>query len=113
VSSSPTTAPPQTTPASPPASSGPSAAEIRTARDRYNNLDARADAVKSGIQSLRSQQQAQGYDLRGDILAALSRLNNDMSESNLALSQSDVETADTYMDRADKELATLEKFLGR
>lgn len=36
-----------------------------------------------------------------------------MSESNLALSQSDVESADTYMDRADKELATLEKFLGR
>ncbi len=112
ASSSPTTAPPQATPA-PPASSGPSAAEIRTARDRYNNLDARADAVKSGIQSLRSQQQAQGYDLRGDILAALSRLNNDMSESNLALSQSDVESADTYMDRADKELATIEKFLGR
>jgi len=107
------TAPPQTTPAPSPASSGPSAAEIRTARDRYNNLDARADAAKSGIQSLRSQQQAQGYDLRGDILAALSRLNNDMSESNLALSQGDVESADTYMDRADKELATLEKFLGR
>jgi len=105
-------APPDSS-AAPPAPAAPSAAEFRTARDRYADLDARADAAKGGIQSLRSQQQAQGYDLRGDILAALSRLNNDMSESNLALTQNDLETANQYMDRADKELATLEKFLGR
>lgn len=77
------------------------------------NLDARADAVKSGVQSLRSQQQAQGYDLRGDILAAMTRLDNDLSESRMALSQSDLSTAGEYMDRADRELTTLEKFLGR
>jgi serine/threonine-protein kinase len=99
--------------ASPAASPAPSATEFRAARDRYANLGARSDAAKSGVQSIRSQQQAQGYDLRGDILAALSRLNNDMNESNLALTQNDIETANQYMDRADKELATLEKFLGR
>jgi serine/threonine-protein kinase len=95
------------------APSGPSPAEIRTARDRFANLDARADAVTSGVQTIRTQQKAQGLDLRGDILAALNRLNNDMSQSNVALSQNDLATADEYMDRADKELATLEKFLGR
>lgn len=77
------------------------------------NLDARADAVRSGIQSLRAQQQAQGFDLRGDILAAMTRLENDLSESRMAMSESDLSTAGEYMDRADKELATLEKFLGR
>ncbi len=96
-----------------PASPAPSAAEFRTARDRYANLGARADAARSGIQSIRSQQQAQGFDLRGDILAALSRLNNDLNESNIALTQNDVETANEYMDRADKELSIIEKFLGR
>jgi len=97
----------------PPAPSGPSPADMRASRDRLDNLNARADAVRSGVQSIRSQQQAQGFDLRGDILAALTRLNNDLSESANALSQSDLATADEYMDRADKELATLEKFLGR
>ncbi|HVT97173.1 MAG TPA: protein kinase [Acidobacteriaceae bacterium] len=95
------------------ANAAPSAQEFRTARDRYANLGARADAAKSGVQSIRSQQQAQGLDLRGDILAALSSLNNDLNESNLALTQNDLETANQYMDRADRELGILEKFLGR
>ena len=110
-SSGPDNSPPSAS--SSPASSAPSAAEFRTARDRYANLGARADAAKSGVQSIRSQQQAQGLDLRGDILAALSRLNSDLNESNIALTQNDVETANEYMDRADKELSIIEKFLGR
>ena len=111
--SQPAAQPAQTVPSPPPDAPGPSPAEARAARDRMANLDARADAVKSGVQSLRSQQQAQGYDLRGDILAAMTRLDNDLSESRMALSQSDLSTADEYMNRADKELTTLEKFLGR
>ncbi len=111
--SQPAAQPAQTVPSPPPDAPGPSPAEARAARDRMANLDARADAVKSGVQSLRSQQQAQGYDLRGDILAAMTRLDNDLSESRMALSQSDLSTAGEYMDRADKELTTLEKFLGR
>jgi len=100
-------------PAQPPAPAGPSPAEVRTSRDRLANLDARAQAVKGGVQSIRAQQQAQGLDLRGDILAALSRLNNDLNEASTAQSQNDLTAADEYMDRADKELAILEKFLGR
>ena len=109
----PSAPPVQAMPNPAPPAAGPSPAELRTARDRLANLDARADAVKSGIQSLRSQQQAQGYDLRGDILAAMTRLENDLSESRMAVSQSDLDAAGEYMDRADKELTKLEKFLGR
>ncbi len=93
--------------------SAPSPAEVRASRDRLANLEARAAAVGSGIQSIRAQQQAHGLDLRGDILAVLSRLNSDLNESNTALNQNDLAPADGYMDRADRELATLEKFLGR
>lgn len=106
----------QTTPsggAQPSPPPGPSPAEIRASRDRLSDLDARADSTRSGIQAIRSQQQAQGFDLRGDIVSALNRLNNDLSEASNAISQNDLTSAEQYMDRADRELATLEKFLGR
>jgi serine/threonine-protein kinase len=77
------------------------------------NLDARASAAHSGVQQIRSQQQAQGLDIRGDILASMSRLSNDLSEANRALGKEDIQTADEYMDRADKEVSTLEAFMGR
>lgn len=90
---------------------GPSPQEIRDAHDRYANLEARADAARSGIQQLRSQQQAQGFDIRGDMLGSLNRMNSSMSEASRALNQNDIQTASDYMDRADKEVTTLEKFL--
>ena len=92
---------------------GPSSQEVRKARDRLMNLNARADAARSGVQQIRSQQQAQGLDIRGDILAAMSRMNGDLREANRALGQNDLQTANDYMDRADRETSTLESFLGR
>lgn len=99
--------------AQPPVPAGPSPKEVRDAHDRYANLGARADAAKSGVQSIRRQQQAQGFDLRGDIVAAMNRLDNDMNEANRALNQNDPASANQYMDRANRELATLETFLGQ
>ncbi len=99
-----------TAPAPPP---GPTQEEIRQSRNRFADLDARADAAKTGVQSIRRQQQAQGFDLRGDILAAMNRLDHDMSAANQAMNQNDLASASQYMDSADKELATLESFLGR
>jgi len=100
-------------PAAPPVPAGPSAQEVREVKDRLMNLDARADSARSGVDSIRRQQQAQGMDIRGDILATMNRLNNDMREAQAALAQNDLKTADEYMSRADKETVTLEKFLGR
>ncbi|HEX3435862.1 MAG TPA: serine/threonine-protein kinase [Pseudacidobacterium sp.] len=101
------------TPTVTPAPTGPSPAEIRETRDRFSNLEARADAAKSSVQTIRSQQQAQGFDMRGDIVAAMNRMNSSMSEANRALEQNNLQTANEYMDRAEKDLATLESFLGR
>jgi len=92
---------------------GPSPQEIRKARDEIMNLTTRAEVARSGVQQIRSQQQAQGLDIRGDILAAMSRMNTALQQANRALDQRDLQTAEDYMRRADKEAATLEKFLGR
>jgi serine/threonine-protein kinase len=77
------------------------------------NIQARADAAREGVQSMRRQQQAQGSDMRGDVLATMSRLNNDMKEAQIALSAGDLPSANEYIEHADHETASLEKFLGR
>jgi serine/threonine-protein kinase len=97
----------------PPAPAGPTAKEMRDAHDRYSNLEARAEAAEAGVQQIRSQQQAAGYDIRGDILASMNRLRNNMLDANRALAQQDLTSAEDYMHRAETEVATLEKFLGR
>ena len=55
------------------------------------NLDARASAASTGVEQIRSQQQAQGFDIRGDVLASMNRLNNFMKEADRALSQHDLQ----------------------
>ena len=97
----------------PPSSSGPSPREVRDAHDRYANLEARADAALAGVEQIRSQQRAQGLDIRGDILAAMNRLHHQLDEARQALAQKDLESANEYMNRADGDTERLEKFLGR
>jgi len=92
---------------------GPSLQEVREAKDRLMNIEARADAARSGVESIRRQQQAQGMDIRGDILAAINRLNSDLRQAQGAVSQNDLQAAGEYMQQADRETTTLEKFLGR
>ncbi len=93
--------------------SGPSPEEIRHVRDRFMNLDSRADAVRSGIEQLRRQQQAQGFDLRGDMVGALNRMNNNLREADRAINDGNLEVARDYLDRANAEIQRLEGFLGR
>jgi eukaryotic-like serine/threonine-protein kinase len=92
---------------------GPSKQEIAQARERMIQLDAEADSIKSGVQQIRSQQQAQGLDLRGDVLASLNRMNSYLNEADRALSQNDVQGAQDEMERAEKEITNLKTFLGR
>ena len=93
--------------------SGPSPQEMRDAHTRFSNLEARADAALAGVDQIRSQQQAQGLDIRGDILAAMNRLHHQLDMTRQALAQRDLETANDFMNRADADTERLEKFLGR
>ena len=95
------------------APAGASAAEIREAHDKYSNLEARADSAKQGVQQIRTAQQAQGLDIRGDILTAMNRVTSELREANSALDRDDLQAAHSYMDKADRDIATLESFLGR
>ncbi len=95
------------------APAGPSPQQVRGVHDRLLDLSARAEADKTGVESIRRQQQAQGLDLRGDILAAMNRLDNDINEASQALNRKDPDSANQYMDHAEQELSTLESFLGR
>jgi len=101
------------TPAIAPVPTGPSQQEIRETRDRLMNLQARADSASAGVESLRREQQKQGLDIRGDILATMNRLTNDLREAHASLAQKDLQAAEEYMDRADKATSRLETFLGR
>jgi eukaryotic-like serine/threonine-protein kinase len=92
---------------------GPSKQEIAQARERMIQLDSKAEAARSSIEQLRSQQQAQGLGLRGDVASSLNRMNAYINEANRSLNEGDIESANANMDRAEKELSTLEKFLGR
>ena len=76
-------------------------------------LGAKADAATSTIQQMRHQQQAQGYDMRGDVLASMNQMNAHLNEANRALDLNDLQAANDNMDRAERELSTLQKFLGR
>ncbi|HET6207382.1 MAG TPA: protein kinase [Terracidiphilus sp.] len=92
---------------------GPSPKEVRDAHDRYANLQARSDSALAGVEQIRSQQQAQGLDIRGDILTAMNRLHHQLNEAQRALDGRDIATANDYMNRADNDVEKLEKFLGR
>jgi serine/threonine-protein kinase len=62
---------------------------------------------------MRRQQQQQGYDMRGDMVGALNRMNNDIREADHAINERDLDAARDYMDKANEELHKLEQFLGR
>jgi hypothetical protein len=95
-----------------PPPSGPSPQQVSQARERMIQLGAQADAARDGVQQIRTQQQAQGLDLRGDILGAMNRMNGYINEANSALQRNDLQSANKNMDRADRELSTLNTFLG-
>ena len=102
--------PGSTAPVAAPAHSSPR--EIREATDRLGNLQARADSALSGVEQIRREQQAQGLDIRSDILSSMNRLHYQLNQSRRALEGNDLATANEYMNRADLETARLEKFLG-
>jgi eukaryotic-like serine/threonine-protein kinase len=92
---------------------GPSQQEINQARERMIDLSSKADAARAGVEQIRSQQQSRGLDIRGDILASMNRMNAYLNEADRALGQNDLQAASDNMDRAEKEITTLDTFLGR
>jgi len=81
--------------------------------DRMTSLAARANAMKDSVDNLRQRQAGDGFSLRPDISALLSRMEQCMGKADAALSSRAPETAKKYMDLAEREVEKLEKFFGR
>ena len=88
-------------------------AAVEEAQDRLIQLNARATAARRSIDQIRSQQEAQGLGMRSDIEAAESRLDAYLRQANTDAEHGNGPAAEHNLDKADAELNTLEKFLGR
>ena len=89
------------------------AAQIEENEHRYDDIDSRSSAVSQSLDNLQKQQAASGYGLRGDMVSAQQRMKTDISKAQLAMQKQDTKNAKKYLDMAEAELQTLEKFLGR
>ncbi|HEV2101269.1 MAG TPA: serine/threonine-protein kinase [Candidatus Acidoferrum sp.] len=99
-------------PAAPPVPPGPSPEEIAKVEDEADRLSVRATSASRSVETLRQQQQADGYNLRADISSAQDRMQVYLAKGDAALKAKDLAKAQKYYDLAEAELSKLEKFLG-
>jgi hypothetical protein len=91
---------------------GASSDDLDKAEDEADKLNVRAEAATNSVETLRKQQMASGYNLRGDIASSEERMQVYLAKGNAALKAQDLKNAQKYFDLADTELTKLEKFLG-
>jgi eukaryotic-like serine/threonine-protein kinase len=96
-----------------PVNAGPTAEEVQQAHEQKIQLDSRASSVSASVESLKRQQEAEGLGLRQDMAGAYARMNSYLRLANDNLNNGNIAAASSYMDKADKEISTLESFFGR
>jgi eukaryotic-like serine/threonine-protein kinase len=96
----------------PPVPAGPSPEEIAKMEDEADRLGVRAATASRSVETLRQQQQADGYNLRADISSAQDRMQMYLAKGDAALKAKDMAKAQKYFDLADAEISKVEKFLG-
>ncbi len=94
-------------------STSTSAAEMEQLQDRFTDVSARAGAVNSSVGRLRHEQEAEGLGLRGDMESADNRMESYLRAADQDLRAGNAAAATKDLNRAEGELAVLEKFLGR
>lgn len=88
------------------------AAQTEDLEKQMDQLSSRAAAAKDSVDRLSRQLSSQGLGLRGDIASAESLMGTYMSKAQAALQNNDAKNGKKYLDLAEVEVATLEKFLG-
>ena len=91
---------------------GADAAEAEEVEQRYVDLNSRSTAVSQSLDTLKQQQARQGYGLRTDIVAAEQRMQSNLTKAQYFMQRQDTKNAKKYLDMAEGELQTIEKFLG-
>jgi serine/threonine-protein kinase len=92
---------------------GPTADEVNQAHEQMTGLDARATAVSASVEGIKRQQEADGLSLRPDMAAAYALMNSYLQSASGELNSGNITAARNHMDKADKEISTLERFLGK
>jgi hypothetical protein len=101
---------PEAAPAAPP---GPDPAEVAEVEQQFDQLSSREAALNSSLDSLQQQQNAQGLQLRGDMVEARANVQTNLNRAQVAVQAQDVEKAKKYLRQAEANIEKLEKFLGR
>jgi eukaryotic-like serine/threonine-protein kinase len=89
------------------------AAAVEENEHRFDDIDSRSAAVSQSLDNIQRQQAAAGYGLRGDIVSAQQRMRTDIGKAQAAMQKQDTKGAKKYLDMAEAELTTIEKFLGK
>ncbi|MGI9102609.1 MAG: protein kinase domain-containing protein [Terriglobales bacterium] len=92
---------------------GPSAAELDQAEREVDQLTGRAGAVNSSLETLKRQQAASGYGLRGDMAERQASMKLNISKAQEAIGRNDLARAKRYAALAAADIEALERFLGR
>ena len=88
------------------------AAQAEEVERKYDEVDSRSTAASQTLDNLKRQQAASGYGLRSDIVSAEQRMKTDLNKAQYYMQKQDSKNAKKYLDMADAELQTIEKFLG-
>ncbi len=110
--------PPAAAPA--PAPAGPSAAELaarraelQQVREDLVRVTARFSAARGSLENMRRAQAASGLGLRADITEAASLAASFLEGGKAALDAGDAPSARDFTEKAERQVRTIEKFLGR
>jgi serine/threonine-protein kinase len=86
---------------------------LQQLREQLAMLGARATACRDGLNSLARGQAASGMGLRGDMVEAASLMNSYLDGSNRAINAGDAPAAKDFLQKAERQVEKIEKFLGR
>jgi serine/threonine protein kinase len=103
------TAPPQAQAAAPPA--GPSRAEMQAAREQMMQLGVRVTGIKGSLQSL--QRSMGNMNLSSKFTEPAGLMDGYMKGAADALNDHDVDSAKSFMEKAERQVVILEKLLNR
>jgi len=88
-------------------------AQLEELETEMDQLSSRAESVNNSLNTLRQQQNAQGYGLRGDISSTQEMMKTNIAKAQMAMQNRDAKNAKRYLDLAQPQVESLERFLGR
>jgi eukaryotic-like serine/threonine-protein kinase len=87
--------------------------ELQALRDQRAKLNARADAVRTSVQRLKSEREAEGDGLNQEVAGAYVRMNAYLSAGNSDLEDGDISAAREHIEKAASEITVLEGMFTR